>query len=126
MVWHQEDTCGPHAHVSLCGVQPLVLRILTCATADSQWFGPATPRRPLLATATGQPYPELKKEKWAAGATVKDRCEPCHIVHVLQVLCGARSERGLGDAAAEEDQAEEARVAEAAYANSMRMFWPRA
>ena len=81
--------------------------------------------RPLLSTASGQTYPDLKKEKWEAGATVKDRSEPCHIVHVLQVLCGARNERGLGEAGAK-DQAEEAKVAEAAYVNSMRMFWPHA
>ena len=73
--------------------------------------------RPLIDAATAEPYEEVKKEKWTAGACVKDRCEPCHIVHVLQVVNGARSAHGEADT-------EEERVAAAAYANSMRLFWP--
>ena len=76
----------------------------------------------LLDAATGEPTPEVKKERWQAGACVKDRCEPCHIVHVLQVVSGARrAEGGCDEGAAHE---EETRVAAAAYANSLRMFWP--
>ena len=79
---------------------------------------------------------EVKKEKWVDGATVKDRCEPCYIAHVLQVLCGARlaaragggkgggGKGGGGGAPSDEQLAEEARVAAAAYSNSMRVFWP--
>ena len=71
--------------------------------------------RPLAPSAAagggGEPYAEVKKEKWVAGATVKDRCEPCHIHHVLQVISGGR-------------EADEAAVAAAAHANSMRIFWP--
>ena len=54
-----------------------------------------------------------KKEKWQRDATVKDRCEPCHIVHVLQVLSGARGPESSPDA-----------IAAAAFANSLGMFWP--
>ena len=80
--------------------------------------------RPLLNPATGEGYVEVKKEKWQSGACVKDRCEPCHIVHVLQVVAGARvdaASAGKADAEGEEE-----RVAAAAYANSMQMFWPAA
>jgi hypothetical protein len=90
--------------------------------------------RPALACR----YAELKKEKWAAGATVKDRAEPAHIVHVLQVLSGARraaaaaaaaaSEEGSGhgptESAEQEVELAEAGLAAAAYANSLRTFWP--
>jgi TatD DNase family protein len=72
--------------------------------------------RPLIsssALSTAEPYAEVKKEKWVAGATVKDRSEPCHIVHVLQVIGGVR-----------EAEVDEASIATAAYANSMRAFWP--
>lgn len=31
-------------------------------------------------------YPVVKKEKFKEGAMVKDRCEPCHLVHVLEVI----------------------------------------
>ena len=59
-------------------------------------------------------HPEVKKEKWADGCTVKDRCEPCHIAHVLQVVAGARG--GSVDAET---------VAAAAYENSVGMFFAR-
>ena len=56
-------------------------------------------------------WPEAKKEsKWAPGHVVKDRCEPAHIAHVLQVSAAAR-----GD--------DEAAVAAAATANSERVFF---
>ena len=43
--------------------------------------------RPLRHAATGAVcgWAEEKKERWRRGATVKDRGEPCHIQHVLQV-----------------------------------------
>lgn len=33
-----------------------------------------------------------KKERWIEGSTVKDRCEPCHIVQVLEVMAEYRKE----------------------------------
>mmetsp|Transcript_44709 Transcript_44709/g.149260 ORF Transcript_44709/g.149260 Transcript_44709/m.149260 type:complete len:158 (-) Transcript_44709:82-555(-) len=70
--------------------------------------------RPLRHAATGAVcgWAEEKKERWRRGATVKERSEPCHIQHVLQVVSGAR---GGG----EEGEAE---VAAAAFANSVRVF----
>ena len=41
--------------------------------------------RPLYSATSGAPWAEEKKERWRVDALVKDRCEPCHIVHVLQV-----------------------------------------
>lgn len=85
---------------------------------DAPWCGikrthaGAAHVRPLLSAATGAPLEEVKKERWQPGTLVKDRCEPCHIAHVLQVVSGAR---GGG-------QASEAMVAAAAYANSVRVF----
>ena len=36
-------------------------------------------------------WPEAKKAaKWEEGHVVKDRCEPCHLVHVLQVVVCSR------------------------------------
>ena len=56
-------------------------------------------------------WPEAKKpEKWAEGHVVKDRCEPCHIGHVLQVVAAAMG-------------VDEAEVAEAATRNSERRFF---
>ena len=46
------------------------------------------------------------------GHLVKDRCEPCHITHVLQVIAAARGE-------------DEATVAAAATRNSERLFFSR-
>lgn len=86
---------------------------------DAPWCGikgthaGAAHVRPLLAAATGAPHAEEKKEKWRPGALVKDRCEPCHIRQVLQVVSAARGGRG---------EAAEAEVAAAAFENSMRMF----
>ena len=80
--------------------------------------------RPLVDPHSGGPYEELKKEKWRDGATVKDRAEPCHIVHVLQVVAGARRDAGSGDAAHADAAAAELSLAAAAYRNSMAMFWP--
>lgn len=74
--------------------------------------------RPLRANASGEPWPEVKKERWHEGCTVKDRCEPCHITHVLQVVAGARQQYGATDATEES-------VAAAAYTNSQRLFWPK-
>ena len=73
------------------------------AVADARRLLPRAPRTPA--------WPEAKKEsKWAPGHVVKDRCEPAHIAHVLQVLAAAR-----GD--------DEAAVTAAATANSERVFF---
>ena len=67
--------------------------------------------RPLSSVRSGAPcgWADEKKERWRVDATVKDRCEPCHIRHVLQVVSGAMGEP-------------EATIADAAYANSVRLF----
>lgn len=39
----------------------------------------------------GSKWDEVKKpEKWEAGKIVKDRCEPCHLRQVLEVISGCR------------------------------------
>jgi len=56
-------------------------------------------------------WPEAKKpERWADGHVVKDRCEPCHLGHVLQVVAAAMG-------------VDEAEVATAATSNSERRFF---
>ena len=71
--------------------------------------------RPLTSAATGEACAwgdegsAVKKERWAEGAVVKDRAEPCHIAHVAQVVGGAMG-------------VDEARLAAAAHANSVRLF----
>ncbi|KAL1511133.1 hypothetical protein AB1Y20_005953 [Prymnesium parvum] len=57
-------------------------------------------------------WPETKKEKWVEGSCVKDRCEPCHIVQVAQVVAGARD-------------IDVSIVTEHAYANSLRVFFQK-
>ena len=79
--------------------------------------------RPLVDAASGAPLKEVKKERFEAGATVKDRSEPCHVLHVLQVVAGARRDARAAGAAPSAEE-EEARVAAAAFANSLRVFWP--
>lgn len=84
--------------------------------------------RPLkLLSGGGEVLKEVKKEKWEEGACVKDRCEPCHIQHVLQVLSGVRRV-DAADVTKTEDvdgnASAEMQLAEAAYANSLRIFWP--
>jgi len=59
-----------------------------------------------------EPPPPVKKEKWAPGCTVAGRCEPCHIVQVARVLAALLTD---GDVL---------RLAAAARANTMAMFWP--
>merc|ERR1740139_136456 len=59
-------------------------------------------------------WPEAKKAaRWEEGHVVKDRCEPCHLVHVLQVVAAVRGE-------------DEAVVAAAATHNSVRRFFSSA
>ena len=69
---------------------------------------PAQCAEPLTEGRRSAPRPAPLAQE---GVIVKDRCEPCQIVSVLQVVSAAR-----GGAAAE------AEVAAAAYANSVRMF----
>jgi hypothetical protein len=66
-------------------------------------------------TALGivEPPAGVKKERWAPGATVAGRCEPCHIVQVARVVAAMLTG---GDVPA---------LAAAAQANTMAMFWPR-
>ena len=76
---------------------------------DAPWCGI---KRSHSGFAHAQPvaWPEAKKEKWAAGSLVKDRCEPCHISQVAQVVAAVRG----ADATA---------VAAQAYANSRCVFF---
>lgn len=71
----------------------------------------------------GSPLREVKKEKYEEGACIKDRCEPCHIHYVVQVISGARL-AAQTDGASRTAGDEEMRVSSAAYANSLRIFWP--
>merc|ERR1712129_220638 len=58
-------------------------------------------------------WEEVKKpEKWEDGRCVKDRCEPCHLRQVLEVVAGARG------------QTPEALAAEVA-SNSQRVFFTK-
>eukprot|EP00967_Tisochrysis_lutea_P140390 scaffold256444_cov32-Tisochrysis_lutea.AAC.1 len=57
-------------------------------------------------------WEEVKKEKWQQGCRVKDRNEPAQIEHVLQVLNAARGGT----------PSDEAIIADAALANSVRVF----
>ena len=52
-----------------------------------------------------------KKERWAEGSTVKDRCEPCHIVQVLEVMAEYR----------QEDPDE---LCQQMYENTQKLFFP--
>lgn len=53
----------------------------------------------------------VKKERWVPGALVKGRNEPSLISHVLDVIAGCRGE-------------DPDTVAAAAYANTIRLFFP--
>ena len=55
--------------------------------------------------------PPLKPKKWRKGALIKDRCEPCHIVTVCQIVAGCKGTTC-------ED------VAAACYRNSRALFFP--
>jgi len=55
--------------------------------------------------------PPLKPKKWHKGALIKDRCEPCHIVTVCQIVAGCKGTTC-------ED------VAAACYRNSRALFFP--
>ena len=57
-------------------------------------------------------WPEVKKERWAAGSCVKDRCEPCHIAQVAQVIAGAR-------------KIDVSTLCDHAYNNSRRVFFDK-
>ena len=52
-----------------------------------------------------------KKEKWVEGCLVKDRCEPCQITQVLDVMAAVRNE--------DPDE-----LAEAMYQNTIKLFFP--
>ena len=56
-------------------------------------------------------FPTKKKEKWEKGWMVKDRNEPCTMVHILEILAKLRNE-------------DENELAAAVYDNSNRLFWP--
>ena len=68
-------------------------------------------------------WPELKKEKWAEGCVVKDRCEPAYISQVLQAVCAAQRAAAGGDGGAGPAGADEGEVAARAHENTMRMFF---
>jgi TatD DNase family protein len=55
--------------------------------------------------------PPVKPKKWQKGAMIKDRCEPCQIASVCEIVAGCK------DAAYE-------RVAETCYQNSRNLFFP--
>jgi TatD DNase family protein len=58
-------------------------------------------------------WPVKKKEKYIPemGLCVKDRCEPCHIHQVLEVICGARN-------------LDIEKTAQQLYANTCKVFFP--
>ncbi len=55
-------------------------------------------------------WPQKKADKWASGHLVKSRNEPCRIVDVLDVLAAARNQNPVT-------------LAEAAYQNTLRLFF---
>lgn len=57
---------------------------------DAPWCGirRSHASHPFVATA----FPEKDKKKWSPEHCVKGRCEPCHLVQVLEVLCAVREE----------------------------------
>ena len=96
---------GDAVHVAQVPLERLHLE------TDAPWCGVKRTHAGYSHVRPNPAWPEAKKEsKWAPGHVVKDRCEPAHIAHVLQVLAAAR-----GD--------DEAAVAAAATANSERVFF---
>lgn len=62
-------------------------------------------------------FPEVRKpDKWQQGSCVKGRCEPCHIVQVLEAVAGAR---GLGH-----DSSQLRAAAETCFGAAMGVFFP--
>jgi len=57
-------------------------------------------------------FPTKKKERWEEGHCVKDRNEPCHMIQIAEAVAG------ILDKPLEE-------VINAAYENTMRMFFPQ-
>ena len=102
--------CSLRAAASLAVAAAVPLGRLHLET-DAPWCGVKRTHAGYSHVRPNPAWPEAKKEsKWAPGHVVKDRCEPAHIAHVLQVLAAAR-----GD--------DEAAVAAAATANSERVFF---
>ena len=102
--------CSLRAAASLAVAAAVPLGRLHLET-DAPWCGVKRTHAGYSHVRPNPAWPEAKKEsKWAPGHVVKDRCEPAHIAHVLQVLAAAR-----GD--------DEAAVAAAATASSERVFF---
>lgn len=77
---------------------------------DAPWCGIKPTHAGFAAVAPPLSWPKpVKKEKWFAGALIKDRCEPAHIVCVAQIIACAH---GVGVDV----------VAEACARNARRVF----
>lgn len=76
---------------------------------DAPWCG-------VKATHAGYKHIETKwdikkKERWVEGCTVKDRCEPCHIVQVLEIMSKVRGE-------------DPDNLCQVMYENTQKLFFP--
>jgi len=101
--------CSLRTAENLEVVRQLPIEYLLLET-DAPWCG-------IKASHAGHPHvrstwEEVKKpEKWEEGKCVKDRCEPCHLRQVLEVVAGCRGQPP--DA-----------LAAVVYENTRRVFFP--